>query len=59
MCTRKRFNHADPDALQCKVIALLEMDKYTETITEFDSAQFNMEKAYCLQFVYDWMRGRR
>merc|ERR1711892_165436 len=56
MILRTKEGHADPDALQCKVIALLEMDKYAEcikAITEFDLAQFNVEKAYCFYRLGD------
>merc|ERR1711935_540524 len=56
MILHTKEGHADPDALQCKVIALLEMDKYAEcikAITEFDLAQFNMEKAYCFYRLGD------
>ena len=50
MILHTKEGHGDSDALQCKVIALLEMEKFAEcikAIQEFDLAKFNMEKAYC------------
>ena len=56
MILHTKEGHADPDALQCKIIALIEMEKYAEcikAIQEFDLAQFNIEKAYCFYRLGD------
>ena len=49
MILHTKEGHADPDALQCKIIALIEMEKYAEcikAIQEFDLAQWGCLKVF-------------